>query len=179
MATFVHVTSVKRVRGIRNAGIKAQRTGWKEIPSGVYAMPVLPNFVQMHQWVREIKHWAGQHIMYGVYFRIPDNTPVWIGRYNEQHREMTAAEAVAFFMKEQASLGYEVIVPRSISAKEVRRIRYMSKLVGWRYRPDAHGIQPCSCDYCQQGTFKARRIREKGGNTRRKWKPTPPSGDDK
>jgi hypothetical protein len=177
MATFVHITSVKHLRGIRNAGIKAQRTGWEAIPVGVYAMPVLPDFGQSHQWAREIKRWAGQHIMYGVYFRIPDDTPVWIGRYNEPHSEMSAAEAVAFFMQEKASPGYEVIIPRSIKAKEIRRIRYMSKLAGWRYRPNAHGVQPCPCDYCQRGTFKARQIREKGGNIRRKWKPAASNDD--
>jgi hypothetical protein len=171
MATFIHVTSVKQVRGIRNTGIKAHRTRWAEIPVGVYALPVVPDFAQTHQWVREMKYWAGQRIMYGVNFRIPDSTSVWIGRYNQVHRKVTAADAVACFMDGKASLGYEVIIPRSIAAKEIRRIRYMSKLVGWRYRPDAHGMQPCPCDYCRQSTFKARRIREQGGNIRRKRKP--------
>jgi hypothetical protein len=37
----------------------------------------------------------GQAAIVGVYFRIPDEEVVWVGHYNQAHRRMTAAEAVA------------------------------------------------------------------------------------
>jgi hypothetical protein len=171
MATFVHVTSAKHIRGIRNAGIKAQRTFQQDVPKGVYALPVVPNNVRTHQWGREIKRGVQQRVMYAVYFRIPDTTLVWSGRYNQPHQQITAAEAAALLMDENTPLGFEVIIPRAISPAEITRIRYLSKLSGWRYYPGAHGRAPCSCPVClQRGEFKAQRIRERDGISRRKRK---------
>jgi hypothetical protein len=171
MATFVHVTSAKRIRGIRNAGIKAQRTYRQDVPKGVYALPIVPNHVRTHQWQREIKRGAQQRIMYAVYFRIPDTTLVWSGRYNQPHKQMTAAEAAALLMDENTPLGFEVIILRGIATAEITRIRYLSKLSGWRYYPGAHGRAPCSCPAClPRGSFNAWRIRERDGIPRRKKK---------
>lgn len=53
-----------------------------------------------------------------IYFRIPDDEEVWVGHYNQAHRRMTAAEALAEFMVANNREGWEVIIPRRIAAKE-------------------------------------------------------------
>lgn len=59
-----------------------------------------------------------------MYFRIPDEEPVFAGLYSKEKQNMTASEAAARLAKEQ-TLGFEVIIPRSIDASEVRSIRLL------------------------------------------------------
>ncbi|HEY0604400.1 MAG TPA: hypothetical protein VGD58_15875 [Herpetosiphonaceae bacterium] len=161
MATFVHLTPEKHARSIRRAGIKAQPIH-PSVPPGVFAMPVVPNFYQSHQWLRELKR-RGQRTFTAVYFRIPDPTPVLVGRYNQPHHEISAAEALALLLHGHAELGYEVVIPRSIDPREIRAIRLVNQGVGWRYYPSAHGDRPCPCSRCQpRGEIKSRRIRQAG-----------------
>src|SRR5262245_53167623 len=96
MPTFVHVTSEDIARKARQGGIRAARTIGQP-PRGIFAMPVTPNFHISHQWVREMKRWR-RGLVVGVYFRIPDSELVWLGRYNEEHQQMTAAQAAARVM---------------------------------------------------------------------------------
>jgi hypothetical protein len=154
MALFVHLAAEKNIPGIRRSGIRLRRPA-----KGVYAMPVTPNFFVSHQWLRELKR-GGQRVILGVYFRIPDGERVWVGRYNEPHREMTAAQAAGLVMKGAEPEGYEVIIGRAIEKSEIHRIRKLSQVLGWRYDPKAHGKPPCGCPYCQTGLYGARKIRE-------------------
>ena len=123
-------------------------------------MPVIPNYLLSHQWVRELKK-RGFRVAVGVYFRIPDEEVVLAGLYNKEKQSMSASQAAARLQKEQA-LGFEVIIPRSIRASEVRAIRSLPQGLGWRHFPGAHerGIF-CGCKFCQRGEFKSRRIRER------------------
>lgn len=149
MPTFVHLTSDKLVGHIRRAGIKVGMRG-------VFCLPVLPDYGVTHQWLRELKR-GGQKTLIGVYFRLPDDELVSVGRYNRPHEQMTAAEACGFVLKAPDPLGYEVIVPRAIGPDEVRAIRSVSQVVGWRCMPDAHRKPLCQCSWCTRGEFKARR----------------------
>lgn len=153
MTLFVHLTSEKNVKSIIKNGIKVSRNGV------VYAMPVIPNFYVSHQWLRELKN-EGQRTICGISFRIPDKELVSVGYFNKPHKEMTASAAASLLMNLDDSLGYEVLIPRSIRRQEIHKVRYLPQLIGWRFSPKARGNRPCPCSYCQRGRIKSRRIRE-------------------
>ncbi len=156
---FVHLAPEKRVKSILRNGINRLRKHKTGI-QGVFAMPVTRNFFVSHQWLRELKR-RGQGAIAGIYFRIPDDETVWVGHYNQAHRQMTAVEAAATIQVAELSEGFEVIIPRRIEPKEIHRTRRLPQLVGWRYYPGSHGRRPCGCPFCQRGDFGARRLREK------------------
>ena len=159
MPTFVHVTSEDAAKKARRGGIRTAKMHGQPL-RGIFAMPVTPNFHISHQWVREMKRWR-RGMVVGIYFRIPDSELVWVGRYNEQQREMTAAQAAAHVMSETAMTGVQVIIPRRIASTEILRVRRLPQLVGWRHYPDAHGKRPWTCECCQKGGYGSRKIREK------------------
>jgi hypothetical protein len=161
---FVHLAPEGRVAAIRRNGIRRLRRAWGEFPGGVFAVPVTRNFYVSHQWLRELKR-RNQGPIAGVYFRIPDDEPVWVGHYGQAHRWLTAAEAAAAFMTAESREGWEVIIPRRIEASEIHRTRRLPQVVGWRYRPGAHGTKPCGCDFCQRGEYRGRRLREEYNRT--------------
>lgn len=164
MATFVHLTLEAGAARIRKNGLARSRKPAGDRPSGVFAMPVTPSFFVCHQWLRELRRSGGGPIV-GVYFRLRDDESVWVGHYGGQPREMTAAEAVAEFLAAESREGWEVLVPRRVEAGEILRIKSLPQVVGWRYFPGAHGQAPCPCRFCTAGTYGARRIRERAGET--------------
>ena len=66
----------------------------------------------------------------GVYFVYPTLDIVWVGHYNQNHREMTAAESVAEFDGADDAQGWEVVVPRRIEPKEIHKVRTLRRLLG-------------------------------------------------
>lgn len=157
MATFVHIADEKHAKSIARTGLKLAKK--QPDTQGVFAMPVIENFLITHQWLRELKR-TGFKTAVGVYFKLPDNEPVWIGRYNQEKTLTTAAHAVAVLRNTQA-LGFETLIPRSIKPSEIKIIRALPQTLGWRYFPEAKGKPPfCGCDYCQRGQIKSRRIKE-------------------
>lgn len=165
MAIFVHIADERNAAQIKRAGLKLPRLKPErsaERPWGVFALPVTPNFVLSHQWVRELKK-RGFRVAVGVYFDVPDTDKVWVGRYNGEKALVTAAEAGARLLRE-GELGLEVILPRSVPAKDVRAIRALPQALGWRHFPEAHekGIF-CACKFCQRGEMKSQRLRKRHG----------------
>ena len=162
MALFVHLAPEKNSDSIRRVGIKPRRIknprfeGYSRI---VFAMPVTDDFYVSHQWLRELKR-SGQRTMLGVYFRIPDDQPVLIGHYNENHQEVAAAEAVGVMFNSDQTEGFEVIIPRKIEASEILKIATLPQVMGWRYYPKAKGRKPCGCPFCTKGDIKSKRIRD-------------------
>lgn len=155
MAMFVHLTSEKNSASVQRTGIRKSKS-WNGEVIGVYAMPVTENFYISHQWLRELKS-TGQRTIVGVYFRVPDDEKVLVAHYNSEHVEMTASDAVAVFLNEERTEGYEVIVPRKIEAKEIHKIRHLPQVLGWRYDPDAHLRHFCGCPICvRPGTVKSK-----------------------
>jgi hypothetical protein len=156
MAMFVHLTAEKNVKLIARSGIKPRlKAGWL----GVFAMPVTRNFYVSHQWLRELKR-NGQRTICAVYFRIPDTELVWVGHYNSNHREISAAEAAALMQAAQNREGYEVVIGRKIESREIHRIRRLPQVIGWRYMPGAHQLSTCMCIVCNPpGSI----------NSRKKW----------
>lgn len=182
MPVFVHLTPARNLRAIRRQGIAASRARFGG--RGVYAMPVTRNFSITHQWVRELRHYAGGTV-YGVYFRLPDDEPVRVGHFNFGHRDVSAAQAVALVMEaetrdpvrarreDQAAReaaaygddvfptspeGLEVVVPRSIRPAEILRVRALPQVVGWRHFPGANGQRPRACICCERGRWGIRRM---------------------
>lgn len=84
-----------------------------------------------------------------------------MGHYGGPHTLMAADDAVGMLLHAAEALGYEVIVPRAVTAKEVRAVRHVPQVVGWRYSPTAHGSSPCGCPVCaRRGEIKGRAIRQ-------------------
>ena len=159
MATFVHLAPEKSIKSILRSGINA-RVANPEMPKGVFAMPVTPNFYVSHQWLRELKR-SGQRTFEAVYFKLPDEEVVWVGHYNGESIEVTAAEAVGIILNSESTEGYEVFIPRKVSAKEIHRTKRLPQVLGWRYFPGAKGRRPCGCPVCQpRGEIKSQRIRK-------------------
>lgn len=163
MAMFVHLAPEQLVPNIRRNGIRRLRPAMGNFPGGVYAVPVTPNFVASHQWLRELKR-RNQGSIAGIYFRIPDDEDVWVGHYGREHRWMTAAQANAVFSAADDALGWEVIIPRRIEKSELHRVRQLPQVVGWRYFPEAKGKPPfCTCKFCTRGEYGSRKMRDRLG----------------
>ncbi len=168
MPTFVHLAAEKDVKRITAHAIRGRRTrlptstGRVEVPQGVFCMPVLPDFHLTHQWLRELKR-RGQRTLVGIYFRLPSEEPVWVGRYNQPHQQTSAGEAIRTVMECGDAEGFEIIVPRGISAKEIKRTRHLPQTVGWRYYPKSHADKPtCACPYClPPGSINSQRLRRR------------------
>lgn len=153
MARLTHLARERDQKRIVRNGIKPPRRA-----PGVFAMPVLPDFYASHQWLRELRGLRGAALV-AVDFVIDDDEPVLVGHYSDDHVATTAARAAHAIMHAEDARGFEVIVPRKIDPKEIRRVRHVPQVVGWRHWPDSHGRPPCPCDYCQYRRFGAAKIR--------------------
>jgi hypothetical protein len=149
MPIFVHLTPAGQVQRIRRSGIKKGR-------QGVYCMPVLPNYYISHQWVRELKR-SGQRTITAIYFYLPAEEPVLVGRYNKLHQSVGAGEASKILAQASDAEGYEVLLPRAVARAEIQRVRAVPQVVGWRFFPNSHLSQPCGCRWCLRGDIKAQR----------------------
>ncbi|MFF5917920.1 HEAT repeat domain-containing protein [Streptomyces flavochromogenes] len=160
MATFVHLTPAANSARVRRAGLKAAgHAAWR----GVFLFPVLPSYTLTHQWLRELARRPGPRGLVAVHVRLPDDELVTVGRYSDhQPPQVSAAEAVRRIAGADDCRGWEVFLPRSVAPAEVRHIRPVRQVNGWRYRPGAHGTPPCLCFGCRdRGGYGARRLRER------------------
>ena len=123
-------------------------------------MPVLPNYFVSHQWLRELKRQHGGPFV-AIDFVIADDEPVLASHYLNPPANYTASFASGVIMDAEDPRGYQVVVPRKIEASEVKKVRQVNRVVGWRYYPDAHGQPPCSCEFCQRSQFGGRKIRDR------------------
>ncbi|HZS39862.1 MAG TPA: HEAT repeat domain-containing protein [Polyangia bacterium] len=156
---LVHLIPEKLASRALRGGLRAARFADGEPRRGLYCMPVLGDYQVSHQWLRELKR-RGQRAFVGVDFRVPDGEPVWVGHYGRAHVRTTVGEAIGVILRQPDARGYQLVLPRSVEPREILRVRAVSRVVGWRYFPGAHGRPPCRCDYCQRGTINAARDRE-------------------
>lgn len=158
MTLFVHIADERDAATIRRGGLTLPR-GRAFEACGLFTMPVVRDFQLTHQWVRELKR-RGFNTAIGVYFRVPDDTPVLAGHFNETKQVTSAAEAAAWLYRSRM-LGFESVLPQSIEARAIHAIRRLPLTIGWRYFPGAHerGIF-CGCESYQRGNFNSRKIRE-------------------
>lgn len=155
MPTLVHLADEKNTARILRNGIKTGRYG-----TGVYCMPVLPNFYVSHQWLRELKR-NGARSYIGVYFKVPSSELVYAGRYNQPHQHITLGTAIKEIMSLEDPLGYELIIDRKITAAEITSIRNLPQVLGWRYFPGSHNKKPCNCEYCLRSSIKGRKTKQR------------------
>ena len=159
MATFIHIFPEKDKVKILDNGIKIIKSKSRDI-NGVYVSPVTEDYNQTHQWVREVQR-TRNFPKLAARVRIPDDEPVYIGKYNEEHLMVSAVKAIAIARDHEDPGGLELIVPRPIRANEIIKVYRPSKNVGWRYYPKAKGKKPCGCPYCQRGEPGAKKLRAK------------------
>ncbi|MFB9360601.1 HEAT repeat domain-containing protein [Actinoplanes nipponensis] len=160
MTDLVHLTPQHSARRVARTGIAARSRGWFG-DRGVFCMPVLPSFTLTHQWVRELRRWH-PGVLAAVQLRLPGDEPVTVGRYGVPPQRLTAARAAALVRELADPRGYEVFVPRAVTAAEIRHVRSIPQGVGWRYLPGAHGTRPCACPRClAAGTPGAAKIRRR------------------
>jgi hypothetical protein len=127
---------------------------------GAYCMPMLPAYPMTHQWVRELRRCSGQRLMAAVDFHLSDDEMVYVGHYRKPSQKLSAAEAAALIHHQPDARGWEIFIPRRIHRTELRRLRRVDQVAGWRYEPNAHGRRPCPfCMY--RGEFKAADIRNR------------------
>ena len=127
MAQFIHLAAERDSRSILRSGIKVARN--KRLLRGVFAHPQIENFVVNHQWMRELRRFRGLSFV-GVRFRIPDAERVWIGKFNAEHIDVAASEAIGIARQHTDPLGLEVIVPRPIRAREWNQSMRRQRLRG-------------------------------------------------
>jgi hypothetical protein len=161
MPILTHFAPEKSLGSIRRSGIKAYPWAFEK-PHGVFCMPVLPNFLVTHQWLRELKR-RGQRTMFAIDFRMRSDQPIWFGHYGPSHAEISLGRAIGILMRTPDALGWEVIIPRSIRPDEIVRVRRPSQILGWRYFPNSHDKRPtCACRMClPKGMIKSRRLRDR------------------
>jgi phage pi2 protein 07 len=152
MPVLVHLADERELASIRKNGLKARN-------GGVFAMPVLLDFYVSHQWMREMRRWRGKTYI-AVYFRVPDTEKVWSGRYNEQHKHQTVADAIRDVLDRENKMGFEVFIERTIKPKEIIKVKLLQQNIGWRYYPESKGRKiACSCPRCiAPGQPKTRRL---------------------
>jgi hypothetical protein len=164
MAWFVHLTPEKNAARIRRAGLSPVSPARSTDPRlGIYCTPLLQDYTLTYQWSREVMRWKTPRIA-AVHFRIPDDTTVTVGHYGKAPQTVTAAQAAARFLSlsPEEMRGYEIFLPGGVSAKEIRRIRSLSRPIGWRYMPNAHGRKPCTCPVCiSRGQYGVTRLRSR------------------
>jgi hypothetical protein len=154
---FVHLFDANKTSRITKSGILAAKTKL-DGKRGVYCTPVSMDFYRTHQWLRELKR-SGIKTIHAVQFDLKPETLVWVGRYNGDHIEVTAAVAATIFDQHKDGLGLEVIVAHSVPKSAITRIYAPSQVLGWRIHPEAKGKKPfCGCKYCNRGGINAYRV---------------------
>jgi hypothetical protein len=159
MAILMHLTSEKLAQRLLRRGLRAGRLRG-EPARGLFCMPLLPDYFASHQWLRELRR-GGSRTLVAIDFRVNSRELVYVGHYGHKHVATTIGKAVRLLLRQADPRGWEFILPRSIEPREILKIRPVSRVVGWRYMPGAHGHAPCPCDYCTKGLYGGRRLRER------------------
>lgn len=173
---FVHLTPQKNIKSILRNGIKKSK-----YQDGIFALPVVRNYAVSHQWLRELSRFGKRNFV-AVYFRIDDAEKVLMRHYTDEFVEMSAVESEAIFNNIQfnpkivelrkrkfqghkdlplSPLGYEVVIPRKISNKEIFKIRNVSQVLGWRFFPYSNGNRPKIFLCYERGSYGVRKIEQR------------------
>jgi hypothetical protein len=164
LASFVHICDSRDAAAIRREGLRLSKNRYRRFEResykfGVFAMPVIEDYLATHQWTRELMR-RGHRSAAGVYFRVSDDDPVWIGRFGKPKTLVTAAEAVAA-LRASRELGFEAILPQAVEPGQIMSVRPVAP-VGWRYFPEAKGAPPrCLCRFCTRGEANSQKMRRR------------------
>lgn len=157
MATFIHIFAESDCASIKRSGIRMQKTSYREY-DGVFLSPVTSDYYFTHQWARELKRFENVPKL-AARVRIPDTEKVWVGRYNEPHDKLSAAEAIRFACEQETPRGLEVILPRKVSSKEIIAVYRPNRNTGWRFFPESNGEKPLGYPEYQRGEPYSRKLR--------------------
>ncbi|QQO10360.1 hypothetical protein [Breznakiella homolactica] len=161
MSIFVHLTEERNKNKIIQNGIKTSKIHYENIPKGVFCMPVINDFYATHQWLREIKQYNSGNEIIAVYFRIPDDDEVYYGKYTEKMIMGLSKEAHKTFLSLEDKMGFQTIIERKISSKEIIRIKNLPQVIGWRHYPKSHERKRCLCPACLlKGSYKSTALKE-------------------
>ncbi|EMF70411.1 hypothetical protein [Leptospira interrogans] len=147
MSIFLHLTPLKNKNSILRSGIKTSSIHYENVRRGVFCMPVIPDFWITHQWLREIKRFSNGPVI-GVYFKIPDLEPVWSGNYTSKLILSSVIESTQLLLSTENKLGFQIVLPRKVTKKEILKIKNLPQTIGWRYFPEAHSKPRCLCPAC-------------------------------
>jgi hypothetical protein len=109
---LLHLAPASRERAILRAGLAGAGTTLSvEAPAGratlrraVFAMPFVRDFSASQQGLRELRRGHDER-MVAVHFCVPDDEPVYVGRFGEPHRVLAATEAARWAGRLRAELG--------------------------------------------------------------------------
>lgn len=168
MVTLVHIAPQNKIKPICRNGIAPTklRYGSANFPGYdrlVWAFPVLSNYTLTHSWARELKR-TGATTLCAIYFRVPDEEPVFANHYSSAPLPMSAAKAVETILAVSDPRGYQIMIPRRLEPREIIRTKILSQTFGWRYWPEAKGkpIRLCDCPFClPRGEVKANHYRQR------------------
>ncbi|MCG8443410.1 MAG: hypothetical protein MI723_16525 [Caulobacterales bacterium] len=167
----MHIAPENLAKRIRRNGLAPLRAPGSVFDGCVWTFPVLESYELTHQWARELKR-LGAHALAAATVRVPDGEPVMARHFRQAPAEMTAAEAVGLIRAQPDPRGYEIIVPRRITPREIVRVRTLPKAIGWRYAPEEKDADryPCDCPVCApRGEVKARRYRDRIALLQARW----------
>lgn len=151
MPTLVHLAPEPLRRRIERSGLRGR--GWSMPVGGervwleeaVFAMPVSADFWTTHQWLRELRRRSRNRLV-GVYFRLPSETVVYVGRFGQEHRAVPLRVAVAAVRESPA--GAEIVIPGCVGVSAIRDVRALRQDVGWVETPEARSHYDCMCRMC-------------------------------
>jgi hypothetical protein len=103
MPILTHFAPEKSVGSIRRSGIKVYPWAFEK-PHGVFCMPILPNFMLTHQWLRELKG-RGQRTIVAIDFRLRSEQMICFGHYGRSHAEISLGRVIGIFMRTSDALG--------------------------------------------------------------------------
>ncbi|MDT0328811.1 hypothetical protein [Nocardiopsis lambiniae] len=143
MALFVHLTPAANTVRLRRSGVRAAGRGHGG-ERGVYCFPLLPCYTLTHQWLRELAHDGDHRRFVAVHIRLDDAQPVTVGHHATRPRWVTAREAVRIVRALPDPHGWEVFVPRTVTVREIHRVRGVARGVG-PHTTDAGDPSECPC----------------------------------
>lgn len=122
---------------------------------------MLESYTLTLSWARELKR-SGATTLVAVRFRINDGEKVYCRHFGSPAQEVSTAEAIGIIRAARDPRGFEVMVPRRITPREILGARVLPKAIGWRYWPEAKNkpLRLCDCPVCMPvGEVKAARYR--------------------
>ncbi len=57
-------------------------------------------------------------------------------------------ESTQLLLSTENKLGFQIVLPRKVTKKEILKIKNLPQTIGWRYFPEAHSKPRCLCPAC-------------------------------
>ncbi len=160
MPKFIHFAPQKLSKRIKRSGLRGGPADVRvsketiEHQEVVFAMPMLRDFQQTHQWLREMRRWRPGKLV-AVHFRLPADTEVYWGDYHETKQLGPLSLAIRDIARDPT--GKEIVIPSRIAKKNICCVRQMRQDVGWSYSPSFPRFRQCACCWLDMGQKNSQR----------------------